>query len=241
MGLVLQLLLILASAVILGSESRGTHDHLLLSQIRGLHNFKGQVPVFISSGKGWRSYTPRHLVIFSSPPTTRRATVEVFERFCLSFRNPSARTAPQKHSSFTVWCIPSRGNVFTQMFHSNGCKRHNSYRDNSSTVACWHYLATAFIWIHSSCFEQILYNSITCLNVAPTATRQSLALEITYGQKQKLLGKLHEGRWNFIEELLHWSIRLHEAQVPLGWWVAPGNGPFPGLRGGYAGSFSHDS
>jgi hypothetical protein len=30
----LQLLLVLASAVILGSESRGTHDHVLLSQIR---------------------------------------------------------------------------------------------------------------------------------------------------------------------------------------------------------------
>jgi hypothetical protein len=31
----LQLLLVLASAVILGSESRGTRDHILLSQIRG--------------------------------------------------------------------------------------------------------------------------------------------------------------------------------------------------------------
>jgi hypothetical protein len=30
----LQLLLVLASAVILGSESRGTRDHILLSQIR---------------------------------------------------------------------------------------------------------------------------------------------------------------------------------------------------------------
>jgi hypothetical protein len=30
-------------------------------------------------GIGWPSYTPRHLVPFSSPSTTRRATVEVFE------------------------------------------------------------------------------------------------------------------------------------------------------------------
>jgi hypothetical protein len=28
---------------------------------------------------GWLSYTPRHWVPFSSPPTTRRAKVEVFE------------------------------------------------------------------------------------------------------------------------------------------------------------------
>jgi hypothetical protein len=30
-------------------------------------------------GTGWPSYTPRHWVPFSSPPATRRATVEVFE------------------------------------------------------------------------------------------------------------------------------------------------------------------
>jgi hypothetical protein len=44
----LQLLLVLASAVILRSESRGTHVHILLSQIRDSPNLKGQVPVFIS-------------------------------------------------------------------------------------------------------------------------------------------------------------------------------------------------
>jgi hypothetical protein len=44
----LQLLLTLASAVILRSESRGTHDHILLSQIQDSPNLEGQVPVFIS-------------------------------------------------------------------------------------------------------------------------------------------------------------------------------------------------
>jgi hypothetical protein len=46
----LQLLLVLASAVILGSESRGSRDHILLSQIRDSPNLEGQVPVFISRG-----------------------------------------------------------------------------------------------------------------------------------------------------------------------------------------------
>jgi hypothetical protein len=41
-------MLILASAVILRSESRGTHDHILLSQIRGSPNLGGQVPLLIS-------------------------------------------------------------------------------------------------------------------------------------------------------------------------------------------------
>jgi hypothetical protein len=36
-----------ASAVILGSESRWTHDIILLSQIRDSPNLEGQVPVFI--------------------------------------------------------------------------------------------------------------------------------------------------------------------------------------------------
>jgi hypothetical protein len=44
----LQLLLALASAVILGSESRGIHDRTLLSQIRDSSNLEGLVPIFIS-------------------------------------------------------------------------------------------------------------------------------------------------------------------------------------------------
>jgi hypothetical protein len=44
----LQSLLVLASAVILRSKSHGTHNHILLSQIRDSHNLEGQVPIFIS-------------------------------------------------------------------------------------------------------------------------------------------------------------------------------------------------
>jgi hypothetical protein len=43
------------------------HSH---SQVRDCPNLEGQFPV---------SYIPRHWVPFSSPPTTRRATVEVFD------------------------------------------------------------------------------------------------------------------------------------------------------------------
>jgi hypothetical protein len=41
-------LFVLASAVILESESRGTYDHILLSQIWNSPNLEGQVSVFIS-------------------------------------------------------------------------------------------------------------------------------------------------------------------------------------------------
>jgi hypothetical protein len=75
----LQLLLVLASAVVLGFKSRGTHDHILLSQIRDFSNLEGQVPVFISPRNRVTQLYPRHWVPFPSPLTTRRATVEVFE------------------------------------------------------------------------------------------------------------------------------------------------------------------
>jgi hypothetical protein len=39
----------LASAAIPGFESRGTRDHILLSQIRDSPNLESHVPVFISS------------------------------------------------------------------------------------------------------------------------------------------------------------------------------------------------
>jgi hypothetical protein len=75
----LQLLLDLTSAVILGSYSSGTRDHILLSQIRDSSNVEGQVPVFISPRNRVARLYPQAVGSFSPPPTTRRATVEVFE------------------------------------------------------------------------------------------------------------------------------------------------------------------
>jgi hypothetical protein len=54
----LQLLLALASEVILRSESRESHEHILLSQTGDSPNLEGQVPVFISRrNKVSRLYT----------------------------------------------------------------------------------------------------------------------------------------------------------------------------------------
>jgi hypothetical protein len=77
----LKLLLVVASAVILKSESRMIHDHILLSQIRDSPKLEGQVLLFISPRNRvaqLRVY-PQALGSFASPPTTRRAMVEVFE------------------------------------------------------------------------------------------------------------------------------------------------------------------
>jgi hypothetical protein len=41
--------------------------------------WRARSPYLNITGTEWTSYTPRHWVLFSSPPTTRRVTVEVFE------------------------------------------------------------------------------------------------------------------------------------------------------------------
>jgi hypothetical protein len=41
--------------------------------------WRARPPYLYPPGTGWPSYTPRHWVPFSSPPTTRRAAVAVFE------------------------------------------------------------------------------------------------------------------------------------------------------------------
>jgi hypothetical protein len=75
----LQLLLGLVSAVILRSESRRINDRILLSQIRDSPILEGQVAVFISLRNRVVQLYPRHRVPFKSPPTARRATVDVFD------------------------------------------------------------------------------------------------------------------------------------------------------------------
>jgi hypothetical protein len=74
----LQLLLAFASTVILRSESRGFHYLILLSQIRDPLTWMAGSPYLYSPGTGWSSFNPGHLVLFSLPPTTRMATLEVF-------------------------------------------------------------------------------------------------------------------------------------------------------------------
>jgi hypothetical protein len=70
----LQLLLVLASSVILGSESRRTHDRFQTTP-----TWRARSPYLYPPGTWWPSYTRRYWVPFSSPPTTRRAAGEVFD------------------------------------------------------------------------------------------------------------------------------------------------------------------
>jgi hypothetical protein len=104
----LQLLLALASADILRSESCGTHNHILLSQIRNSPNLEGQVPVCISTRNrvarlypqskskllyDWR-FTANQFVLASSP--LRPRTRDFF-----SFQLNSCCNSPYVTSSLT--------------------------------------------------------------------------------------------------------------------------------------------
>jgi hypothetical protein len=74
----LQLLLVLARAVILRSESCGTHGHILLSDSRLPKPGGPDHRIYILQEQG-SPVIPQALGPFLSPPTNRRATVEVLE------------------------------------------------------------------------------------------------------------------------------------------------------------------
>jgi hypothetical protein len=87
----LQLLLVLASAVILRSESRRTHDHVLVSLIWDSPNLEGQVPVFIS---------PRNWVAQLYPPTLGSLFVASYDsQSCDGVIIISSRILPKQKES----------------------------------------------------------------------------------------------------------------------------------------------
>jgi hypothetical protein len=74
----LQLLLALSSAVILGSDAYRLMTIFYCLKFEIPPTWRARFLYLYPPGTGWPSYTPRHRVPFSSPPTTRRAMVEVF-------------------------------------------------------------------------------------------------------------------------------------------------------------------
>jgi hypothetical protein len=75
----LQLLLAIASEVTLGPNPAGFMTIFYCLRLDTPPTWTVRTPYLCPPGTGWPSYTPRHRVPFSSPPTTRRATVEVFK------------------------------------------------------------------------------------------------------------------------------------------------------------------
>jgi hypothetical protein len=113
----LQLLLILVSAVISGSESRGTRDHILLSQIRDFPFRR----LLRFAGLRWR---------YSNPPPHRIDWVLIWPAACIAYRYPRKccwMFVYTETCSVSSWCpeIYLHGNVFVNAFLSNGSTCHN--------------------------------------------------------------------------------------------------------------------
>jgi hypothetical protein len=120
-GCRLQLLLVLASAVIFVSGSRGTHDHILLSQVRDSPNLEGRIPVFPSPETGWPSYTPRHWVPFrrllrlaglrwrySTPPASGVFREDLLPNFPFIRHGPHRKRRLQHFFVAVETCLPIR-------------------------------------------------------------------------------------------------------------------------------------
>jgi hypothetical protein len=63
--------------VVLRYKSRGTYDHILRSHSLDSPTWRARSPYMYPPWTGCPSYHSRHWVPFSSPPTTRRATVYI--------------------------------------------------------------------------------------------------------------------------------------------------------------------
>jgi hypothetical protein len=71
----LQLLLVLDSAVTIGSDSRVTHDHILMSQIRDFLNLEGQIPVFMSPRDRGRTHSTTQVKVKFKVKVTLRFAI----------------------------------------------------------------------------------------------------------------------------------------------------------------------
>jgi hypothetical protein len=132
----LQLLLALVSADILMSESRGSHDHILLSQIRDSPNLESQVYVFISPrDKGGPVISPGTGFAFCrllrlagllwkySTPPPHGVTISRTGRFCSGFIASGLTACNTPPPPFPLLLSSSnlcRGIVFTQPLPRNG-------------------------------------------------------------------------------------------------------------------------
>jgi hypothetical protein len=98
----LKLLMVLASAVILGSESRGTRDRL---RFETPPTWRARSPYLYPSRTGWLSYTPRHWINSVTAFTSLISTLHRHHG---------------KHRLYCWWRHRLRGSVFTEPLLRNG-------------------------------------------------------------------------------------------------------------------------
>jgi hypothetical protein len=119
--------------------------------------WRSRSPYLYPPGTGWPSYTPRHWVPFSSPPSTSRATAEVFEPASTQGNRQLNLLVlviwpwygPHRKRLFQ-YCVFSRCRVnklFTGLFPSNGC----------CTVTCLHSCYSQFDYVSQYTSKRMWY------------------------------------------------------------------------------------
>jgi hypothetical protein len=130
------MLLALARAVFLGSESLGTHGHILLSQF---WDFSFRLLLWLA-GSRWRNSTP--------PPHG----CDLNDLVC-PFCNPSARTT-QKTQLLYCW-----GGVFTALLHKN-C--HGADHIENTALLFLRTFVSAGTFLPSFCLEKGCITPLFC-------------------------------------------------------------------------------
>jgi hypothetical protein len=118
----LELLLVLISTIILGSKSRATPDIFYCLKFEALPTWITRSPYLYPPGIGWSSCTPTHWVLFSSPPTTSRARVEVFELASTAFLK--SKSYFDWRSISKSWCRAPSGahyQIFITLWELRSC------------------------------------------------------------------------------------------------------------------------
>jgi hypothetical protein len=128
-----------------------TDDHILLSQIRDSPNLEGQAPAFISPGNRVAQLYPQVLGFLSSPPTTRRALMEVFAGApslpsnYSSLCNPGGQYRNHRFQQLLCCCVSirSRGYVFSESFLGQDVSSHAALLILSLCVRLFYLLPSA--------------------------------------------------------------------------------------------------
>jgi hypothetical protein len=133
----LQLLLALASAVILGSERHGTHTIFYCLRFETPTTWRTRSTYSCPPGIGRPTCTPRHWIPFFSPPITCRATVDAFELVPIIKVKVTLRLVVYRQS---VWFGAKPLEAHDQRFflHLSPCG-HSPYL-TSSLMTGWVYL-----------------------------------------------------------------------------------------------------
>lgn len=109
------------NAVVLGSQSHGTHDHILLSQIRDSSNLEGQAPVFIFSGAEWYSYIPWNSILVTSYDFVSLALTEYIENAAIKSSSTVACVSVVMGECLLSHCVPLTASLWSTILSLSLC------------------------------------------------------------------------------------------------------------------------